>query len=122
MRPVREQAASLKMPLAATDRENVLGASGCTEASRVVTTMSVTDQKVTTARKQARRAPAPRVSESKPDPVTRVVDRSRSQQTGLAFQVILALAACMALIGVVAEADTGPSVNDAPPAVFVQAD
>ncbi len=54
------------------------------------------------------------------------VDQSRSRQSGLVFKTLLGIAACLALAGVVAQADAessrGTGVADPPPSVFVQTD
>ena len=47
-------------------------------------------------------------------------DRRRSTTTGLIFKVVLGAAACLALVGVVAEATSDPTAVDAdPPTVIV---
>ncbi len=84
--------------------------------------MNLTDNPIKTKGRSGQRQRTRTIPVAHPEPASRAVDRSRSQQTSLAFQVILAIAACMALIGVVAETGSGTSPDDAPPVVFVQTD
>lgn len=79
----------------------------------------------TTTTTQRRTSVAPRPSELvRSTPI--VVDHSASQRTSLIFMALLGMAACLALAGVVTAArdseSGGTSVDDAPPAVFVEAD
>lgn len=54
-----------------------------------------------------------------------IIDRRQSARTSMIFRALLGSAACLALVGVVAEANRqaeATSVDAPPPAVFIQTD